>query len=459
MLRFNYKWLLLVILLSLLTFKQSELYSQTVTVDPILTLNASGIVDQDDMCIWIHPTDKSLSTVIASDKSANKLFVYDLEGNVLQTVNVPGQPGNIDIRYNFVLSGNPTDFVGYNDRSNGTIVFYKVDKTTRQISFISNFSDGGMSGDNYGFCLYRSYTGKYYAIASSQSTQMKQWELVDNGDGTIGGTFKRTWDNGNGDITEGLVADDVWGKLFCANEGEGIYKYDAEPDDPNPVGELIAPTGSHGLTQDVEGITIYYKSDGTGYLLASSQGSSNFKVFNRQPPHDFVETVEVTGVGSTDGIDVSNLSLGPSFPLGLFLTHDGTGSPYVIRGSKWEDLGLDVDTTVGNTTPVEFNSFGATIVNGKTQLTWITSSEINNSGFEIQRSENGSNFIKIGFVSGFGTTTGMHTYHFNDESSLEGKIYYRLKQIDFDGSTKFSKIVEVEFSKTIDFYLAQNFPK
>jgi len=329
-----------------------SLYPQTV-VDPTLTLNTPGIADQDDMCIWIHQNNKSLSIIVTSDKGANKLFVYDLSGNVLQTIDVPGKPGNIDIRYNFMISGVPTDIVGYNDRTNGTIVFYKVDRTTRELSFLSNFSDGGMTGNNYGFCLYRSLmTDKYYAIASSKSTQMKQWELVDNGDGTIGGSLKRSWNNGSGGITEGMVADDELGILYAANEGEGIYKYNAEPNDPNPVGELIAPTGVNGLTADVEGITIYYASQGSGYLMASSQGSDNFKVYERQAPHNFVKTVEVTGVGNTDGIDVTNFSLGPSFPLGLFLVHDGTGSPYVIRGCKWEDLGLEIDTTYWDPTDI-----------------------------------------------------------------------------------------------------------
>jgi 3-phytase len=432
-------------------------YPQTIT--PTLELNAPGLSDQDDMCIWINADDHSLSTVIASDKGSNTLFVYDLSGNVLQTIDVPGMPGNIDIRYNFLLSGIPTDIIGYNDRDNGDIVFYKVDRTTRQLSFVSDFSDGGMSGDNYGFCLYHSpYSGKFYAIASSNSTQMKQWELTDNGDETIGSVFKRTWDNGSGDITEGLVADDELGFLFAANEGEGIYKYDAEPDDPNPSGDLIAPTGSNGLTADVEGITIYYTASGNGYLIASSQGSNNFKVYERQEPHNFVKTFSVSGVGSTDGIDVTNLSLGSSFPLGLFLCHDGTGSPYVIRGCKWEDVQLDIDTTYWDPTPVELNTFEVNIIDGKAQLHWQTSSETNNLGFEIQRSKEENNFVKIGFVPGYGTSSERHTYYFIDDSNLLGKVAYRLKQIDHDGSTEYSNIVEVNFPSPIDFLLAQNYP-
>jgi len=154
--------------------------------------------------------------------------------------------------------------------------------------------------------------------------------------GVIEGTLVRQMSNGTAE-TEGMVSDDETGMLYAANENTGIYKYDAEPNG-STSGELIAATGSNGLTADVEGITIYYAAQGDGYLIASSQGSNNFIMYQRQPPHDFVKIVEVTGVENTDGIDVTNHNLGPFFPYGIFLLHDGSGSPYVIRGCRWEDL-------------------------------------------------------------------------------------------------------------------------
>ena len=411
--------------------------AQTV-VDPVLELSAPGIADQDDMCIWLHQENKDMSTVITSDKGANKLFVYDLSGNVIQTIGLSGTPGNIDIRYNFMLSGVPTDIVGYNDRSNGTIVFYKVDRSTRQLSFISNFSDSGMTGNNYGFSLYHSLaTEKYYAIASSNSTQMKQWELIDNGDSTIAGIFKRTWNNGSGDITEGLVADDELGFLYAANEGEGIYKYNAEPDDPNPVGELIAPVGVNGLTADVEGLTIYYLSGGNGYLLASSQGSDEFKVYERQAPHNFINTVSVTGVGSTDGIDVTNLNLGTSFPSGLFLMHDGTGSPYAVRGCKWEDLGLEIDTAYWNPANLPIppdNLTGTTSGINEVTLNWSDNSS-NENGFIIERKNISSTLFEI--IDSVGT----NVISYSDTTVDQGLSYhYRANAFNTSGQSGYSNV-------------------
>lgn len=320
--------------------------SQTVT--PKLELQASGSSDQDDMCIWLHPTDLSQSTIITSDKGANKLFVYDLNGNSIQSVATPGQPGNIDIRYNFILSGEPVDIVGFNDRSNKRIVLYKVHHATRQLSMVGNFDAGNWPSELYGFCLYRSpNTGKYYAFGSGTNSQMRQWELVDNGDGTIGGIQKRTWFNAPNGQTEGNVADDETGKLYAASEKYGVYKYDADPNDPNPVGELIAPVGSHGLTEDVEGVTIYYAANGEGYLIVSSQGSGDFKVYERKPPHHFVKTFDVVNSDDTDGIDVINLNLGPAFPAGIFTAHTDRGSRPVLV-CDYRDLGLLIDTGYWN---------------------------------------------------------------------------------------------------------------
>lgn len=321
----------------------SVIHGQNVT--PVLSLQDPGASDQDDMCIWIHP-DPALSTIIGSDKNTNKLFVYDLNGNTLQTISVPGKPGNIDVRYNFLLSGQLVDIVGYNDRDNNEVVIYKVNLSDRTLSLVANFDAGNWPHEIYGFCLYRSpNSGKYYAIASGTSSQIRQWELVDAGNGTITGIARRTWFNGTVDLTEGLVADDETGKLYAANEGLGIFKYDADPDSSNPVGDLIAPTGVNGLTPDVEGIALYYAANGQGYLIASSQGSDEFKVYERQAPNNYVKTFTVHNAGNTDGIDVTNVNLGSMFPAGLFAAHSGSAA---IRVCDYADLGLIVDTTYWN---------------------------------------------------------------------------------------------------------------
>jgi len=107
--------------------------------------------------------------------------------------------------------------------------------------------------------------------------------------------------------------------------------------------------------------------------------------------------------------------------------------------------------------PVEFVSFVANYSNGKVHLEWVTASELNNSGFDVERN-NGSGFEKIGFVQGNGTTNERSNYSFIDENPGFGKIQYRLKQIDFDGTFKYYGIVEVDVNIPTEFSLSQNYP-
>ena len=111
-----------------------------------------------------------------------------------------------------------------------------------------------------------------------------------------------------------------------------------------------------------------------------------------------------------------------------------------------------------STIPVELTSFSANVVNRSVVLNWTTATEINNQGFEIEKSADGISFNNIGFVPGFGTTTEPKSYSYTDQSVNSGIHYYRLKQIDFDGSFTYSGVAEVEVSLPTAFSLEQNYP-
>jgi photosystem II stability/assembly factor-like uncharacterized protein len=114
-------------------------------------------------------------------------------------------------------------------------------------------------------------------------------------------------------------------------------------------------------------------------------------------------------------------------------------------------------------TPVELISFGAEFFEGKVELNWSTATETNNSGFEILKKElevrsKESEWEKIGFVPGHGTTTETQHYSFTDSDVKPGKYQYKLKQIDYDGTFEYSQIVEVEIPFANKFSLSQNYP-
>jgi hypothetical protein len=94
--------------------------------------------------------------------------------------------------------------------------------------------------------------------------------------------------------------------------------------------------------------------------------------------------------------------------------------------------------------PVTWKSFTATKNYNAVLLTWSTSSETNNNSFEVQRSMDGKKFEAIGNVKGNGTTQKVSSYSFTDTKVASSKtVFYRLKQVDFDGKAEFSKTVSV----------------
>jgi hypothetical protein len=116
----------------------------------------------------------------------------------------------------------------------------------------------------------------------------------------------------------------------------------------------------------------------------------------------------------------------------------------------------------------ELSSYTGFVDSNDVVLNWITSSEMNNSGFEVERQTNDADFEVIGFVEGNGTTSEANNYSFTDEDLPAGKYSYRLKQMDFEGSYNYSDTLDFEISNIVDinelgnvinaYQLYQNYP-
>ena len=121
--------------------------------------------------------------------------------------------------------------------------------------------------------------------------------------------------------------------------------------------------------------------------------------------------------------------------------------------------GMPAGVIMASSLPVELTSFTASLNNEVVTLNWQTATEKNNNGFEIQR-KTGSDWENISFVQGHGTSTEKNNYVYNDDirNLKSDEIYYRLKQIDYDGSYEFSSEVLVSKNIPVEFSLKQNFP-
>lgn len=114
-----------------------------------------------------------------------------------------------------------------------------------------------------------------------------------------------------------------------------------------------------------------------------------------------------------------------------------------------------VDTTI---VPVELTSFYAEENGNAVTLKWSTATETNNQCFVVLKSNDKQSWKAIAFVEGNGTTTSPQNYIYKDEIAESGIYYYQLKQVDYDGTFEFSRIIEVNIIHPFTFKLFQNYP-
>ncbi len=140
----------------------------------------------------------------------------------------------------------------------------------------------------------------------------------------------------------------------------------------------------------------------------------------------------------------------PNLPIGTYtilVTHKNNLQNNAPQAFSLIGSGFILTATL----PVKWMNFEGKNLGDKVQLNWRTVNEINNEGFDIERSTNNQNFGKIGYVKGFGNTVVIQKYDFIDELNnftnidpFSDKLYYRLKQTDYDGNYHYSKTISID---------------
>lgn len=251
------------------------------------------------------------------------------------------------------------------------------------------------------------------------------------------------------------------------------------------IGEIL-PTYARTLTFRLTARDIKAGGGGVNYAQLQFNVDGNSGPFAVTSPNTNVtlpgaSTQTITwSVNNTDiaPVNCANVNIllstdgGQTFPTVLLASTPNDGSelvtlpntPSTTARIKVEAVGniffdlSNVNFIIEETIPVELLSFFAQRTDAGVELTWKTATETNNSGFNIERSRDENNFIQIGFVSGRGTTTEISSYSYLDSEIETGKYYYRLKQIDFDGSFEYLNIVLVDVGLPKQFVLSQNHP-
>jgi len=219
------------------------------------------------------------------------------------------------------------------------------------------------------------------------------------------------------------------------------------------LGQTDFVTGSSGLTQSKFDGPRGVFMDGLGRLYVGDEGNSRVIVFTSaatKPNGADADNV----LGQPDFVTTGGVTsaTGLNYPSTVFIDN-GNNHIWIPDTYSHRILRYDVAPL-----PVELTSFTVTAQNQNVLLNWSTASELNNNGFEVQRSLLNSEFVTVGFVEGAGTSSLQQEYSFTDQNLSNGKYSYRLKQIDFDGTFEFSAEVEVNVVSLDNYSLINNYP-
>jgi hypothetical protein len=297
----------------------------------------------------------------------------------------------------------------------------------------------------------------------------------------IGG-FRDSTRCGSNDIAELLI----YNRPLSDNERIQVesylsQRYNLAQDTSAAPSVQLGQTGTFVLGNTGAVVSFTTASSNTGSLSASVTnerptivGSLPTGIVNIANRYWTITQSNLTGFTYAITFDLSTLAGVQNFNNLKVLKRDNSSSPWVnvetlsgvsiLRNEPFITVtGLTSfsDFTIGsdasNSLPVELVSFTGSRTNEGVQLRWKTASEQNNAGFEVERKDDGSTWLTLGFVRGAGTTTETQSYTFLDRSA-SGKVHYRLKQIDFDGQFEYSNVIEVDAALPETFVLEQNYP-
>ena len=139
---------------------------------------------------------------------------------------------------------------------------------------------------------------------------------------------------------------------------------------------------------------------------------------------------------------------------GNSVNHDGTSD-----NDRWNYAENFIISIIDRPLPVELSSFTSYVTGNNVELKWTTSSEVNNAGFDIERSDISGIWQKAGFKEGYGNSGTPVNYTFTDRNLSPGKYLYRLKQTDINGHFAYFNLDgEVTITNPVEFKLSQNYP-
>lgn len=220
--------------------------------------------------------------------------------------------------------------------------------------------------------------------------------------------------------------EDCEGAEFAVSVTEGVF-LDPDAETVLQTSDIVGETWSVIPNQTFAGdvtFTVQWNAGGSGTTNSEEFG------FNRSSVTSYYWVSGQSSDWETDGTHV-NQAAGGSDPYEMSITISGmtAGTEYFIA------VGSD-----GTALPVEFTYFKATEAKGTVSLEWETATELNNDFFQVQHSVDAMTWTDLEKIQGAGTSITANTYNAYDYYPESGINYYRIKQVDFDGTTDYSEV-------------------
>lgn len=401
------------------SFNTFNLGSVTAAGDYLLTNNGSRLEKMDMMGNVVTIVDNlgaeitnvsSLkylnSTVLFGGNSGGSNVLYELDDLTTNVANplLDNVAESIVNPRNFIESGGFTYFIG-DSPSSGTNVLYCYDGTNPPFvvmnggSTISPTAD--IAVDIAGVLYFSDNTSTIYSITSGVVSTLTPSTTASSCDGLS--------TNNTPSGIQNLL--NLNGTLAIVTT-TGVYVQ-------NGTEIEVLQDGMTGLSNisASSGNTLYFQANsGADGVLWSTDGSSCPMIVDA----GVTEITDITPIPGTNDVFIRGTTV-------MYGTEIYKSSPTRIL-------------------TVEFLEFTALAQKNSVDLEWLTASEIDNKGFEVERSKDAKEWETLTFVKGNGTSNEINRYDFTDKIPLKGLNYYRLKQIDIDGTSSYSELETVVFA-------------
>jgi hypothetical protein len=408
----------------------------TLALNLDIQISHTPIASRDNSADIQTSADIITGLTIGSGIAAPRLY-YRLyqAGEWSEFYEVVGAEVNINTNYNFTIPGQPL----------GTIVQYYLAAQDDQSSIVTTLPVGGGGfnppGSNPPDEFFQFFVANTNIAFSDNATNTDNWTAT-----------------GNWDITNEKYVSDPSSftdspSSNYPNNYNAIFKYDGTVDLTFILGAVIEFQTQWEIETDWDyGQFQVSTNSGTTWIpmtgLYTNPGTGSFQP-NGEPLYD---GVQLSWVNET--IDISEFA-DNQITFRFLMRTDGS-----VTKDGWYFDDFNVILYEEGTIPVELISFTGTLSENGIKLQWSTASEINNQGFEIQRSIDDEDFKAVTFIEGAGTTTENTLYSYLDNPVINNGdvIKYRLKQLDYDGTFSYSNIVRIEVGSPKEFSLMQNYP-